>query len=147
MHLTERQLTDNSNVEASFLTGRLPSRPWQNYEELLVVRFLSKSPVDWRDILFMRATVAAGIRVWQPNAVVLDLRELPYAGGDTMASVLHECEFPQLPSNVARAVVVSDENRMAMVSLLENEMRTSSRSILFDSIEHAVIAVDDAMSK
>lgn len=147
MQLTERQLNNSSNVRVSFLTGGLPSRHWQNYEELLIVQFYSESPVDWRDMLFMSAMLAAGIRAWQPNAVILDLRKLYYTGGDSMASVVRECEDPNLGRDVALAVILSDICRPAMVSLFQRETKTSSEVVLCESLEEAVSAIDRALSK
>jgi hypothetical protein len=62
MKLVPRAFEDFRNVAVSFSTCRLESRPWQNYEELLVIRFASAKPVDWKDILFMDAMRLAGTR-------------------------------------------------------------------------------------
>src|SRR4051812_49247660 len=103
MKLVPRAFEDFRNVAVSFSTCRLASRPWQNYEELLVIHFASVQPVDWKDILLMDAMRMAAIRLWQPTAVMFDLIELYYEHGDQMDSLFRKSAADPFRNSVPTA--------------------------------------------
>jgi hypothetical protein len=147
MKLTPCGFEDFSNVAVSFYTSRLESRPWQNYEELLIIHFASTQRVGWKDIGFMDAMKLAGIRLWQPRAVIFDFTGLYYEWGDEMDSLFRKSAADPWGEAVPKAAVVSAENRAGLTSLLRQEMGIDPETVLFNSLEQAVAAVERLVGK
>jgi hypothetical protein len=147
MKLTERKFQDRSNVVVLFSTSRLESRPWQNYEELLVIRFASTQPVNWKDIRFMDAMKLAGIRLWVPRALIFDFTELCYEWGDEMDSLFRKSAADPSNESLPKAAVVSAKNRAGLTSLLRQEMGIDPETVLFNSLDEAVAAVERLLAK
>lgn len=133
--LAPLSLRDLSTASCAFAKCPLPS---QDYALCLVVAFegeAGNSHEHAGTFLYMLGMIAAGIAVWSPSALVLDLRKLKYAWGDTMAQVLGSSVLPT-------TVVTSALNREGLTSLVEQEMFAKAGDWLFESLADAVAGCD-----
>ena len=88
MELKQCDFSDLSKAKYTFSICSLPYFP---NSRCLVVAFsgiAANSREYFGTFAFMRAILAAGLAGWVPKAVVVDLRELEYAWGDGMISVV-----------------------------------------------------------
>lgn len=129
-------LFEETAATYAFARCRLPSQP---YAECLIVSFEGDADSQDRGFsyAFMNGMIAAGVGLWRPSAVVLDLSKYAYTWGDEMAQLL-----VRVPEPVA--VVVSDLNRVGMTSLIEDELGGDQKAAdwLFDTLAGAVAACD-----
>ena len=151
MKLTEQKYADVSDVKVSFFTSRLECHPWENHDDLLVISYKSQSDVNSRDLCFMDAMRLSASVVWRPAAIILDFRELFYKWGDTM-EYLFQTPYPSTElqkifegdskTPFPIVAVISDKCRSGMTSLVRQEMASDPSTILFETIEEAVAAIE-----
>ena len=106
----------------------------------------------------MRAVAAAGLEAWEPSALIFDFSELDYVWGDMLQGVLGagrgKVHWVHLVSSesisegfdfkngdLPTLVVVSDRCRIAVRSLIEQEMSEDPEKWMFDSLEAAISAM------
>lgn len=149
MKIVQQTLEGISDVKTSFFTGVIdvPAK-----DKLLVIVFESNSPVTREDITYMNAMKLAGSEIWSPSAIILDLRKLHYGAGDTMA-FLFKSPYPPVQSQLQKIfegeqkrsfqiiAVISDACRKGMTSLVSLEMSMNPSTLLFESIEEAIGAI------
>lgn len=149
MEITPQSFEAYSGVQVSFYTAKPTFRP-KLYDVLLIIAFSSQHQVESNDLSFMNAMKLAGAELWRPSAIILDLRELHYVWGDTMA-YLFQNPYPP-PSSEAQKIlgggwvcpvlaIVSDACREGLTSLVQQEMLKDPSKLLFNSLEEAAAAV------
>jgi hypothetical protein len=116
-----------------------------SYEEILLVRFtgvcgVGSSGAD--DAIFMRSVVVGALDAWSPFGLILDLRHLDYQWGDEMTGVLcggdRHCGVSQLPTTV----LVSNQCRTGLTSLVAQEMGEDPAHWLFDDLNSAAAELE-----
>jgi hypothetical protein len=141
MELKRVSLEELSRIEYSLYTGVRAN----THQEILLARFtgvcgIGSSGSD--DAIFMRAIVVAALDAWSPFGLILDLRQLDYQWGDEMTSVLcggdRYLGVPRLPTTV----IVSNQCRTGLTSLVEQEMGEDPAHWLFDDFDAAAAALE-----
>jgi hypothetical protein len=141
MKLKPRTLTERSGLQCEYLTY---SYPHLESCDVLVVRFtgdcgLGSGSDD--DCRFMSAMISAGLKVFSPIALVLDLTGLGYEWGDLMSNVLLAGSKYYVIADLPTAVIASERNREGLTSLVIQEMRSNPTEWLFESLDQALDAV------
>lgn len=149
MKLTERNLSDLSDLQYRILTCPLPSR---SQVDAVVVAFEG----DYRfggsgnpDAHFMAVIIEAALMAWGSSALVVDLRKLTYEWGDAIAWAVFRRKRGFIPSSAMKptlptAVIVSEHNRERLTSLIVQFLLDKEPSKwLFDTLEEAMNAVEE----
>src|SRR5437868_857548 len=82
MEITPCSFTNRRHAKVTYGKSRLPSIP---FYDALIVAFeghAGNSRKYHGTYAYMEAMTAAGVAVWRPKGVVLDLRKLAYEWGD-----------------------------------------------------------------
>ena len=142
MHLRPLDIRSGVSIEFSYSESLLPSPP---HMQVLVVRFTGSCQIGSActpNAVYMDAMIRAGIAVWSPAAVVLDLRELVYEWGDMMVRPLAAGSDYYVDGDLPLAAIVSDLNREGLTSLVAKEMQADPATLLFASLEDAIQHLD-----
>jgi hypothetical protein len=133
-----------SEIEYNLYLAERPS----SYQEIMLVRFTGVSGIGSRgtdDAVFMRTVLVAALDAWSPFGLVLDLSHLDYRWGDDMTGVLcggdQYCAVSRLPTTV----IVSNQCRTGLTSLVAQEMGEDPAHWLFDDLESALVELEIKM--
>jgi len=146
MDLIKLDLNDLSSVKCEFYKTDMP---FNQRSEVLVVKFIGECGFGSQsndDAVYMSAMIAAGFMAWHPFGLILDLSELKYEWGDMMDRVISppyhligSCEDDIYPF----ALIISDINRKGLTSLIKEEMMEEPKDFLFETLDEALIRVDE----
>jgi hypothetical protein len=161
MDLKPCRLNDLSDATYTYSCGTLPRTA---YKVLIVTASgvaANQRPHagTYRSI---SAAIMAALEAWEPDALVLDFRELEYKWGDGMQETLRAGErwhqpriaasrlFATLgvtrPGRFYTTIVASPKNREGLTSLLRQEMREDPARWLFDTVDGCLAALDERLS-
>jgi hypothetical protein len=139
--LKERKLEELSNLRYRIYTYPLEE---ESYPEAVMVAFEGEYGIGSKgngDAVFMRAVIMMALEAWQPQALVIDLREMTYVWGDYIVTAIAAGQGRYFDMPFPTAIVVSDRNRQGLTSLISDEMDADPSQWLFDTLEEAVRAV------
>ena len=152
--MNARKLNDRTKVSVDFFTDRIASRPWQNYEELLVVKVDCAGEVESHDIVYIVGMLRAAKEIFSPMGVIIDFSSCNYQWGDWMTWAFSvfverggELEAIFGGNPVKEVAIVSEINRKAFESLLRMEMNKDPQMYLRDNYEEALSLLLERMEK
>lgn len=152
--MNQRFLNENIRVKIDFFTDKIPSRQWQNYEELLVVKVVSSEDIDWREVKYINALLRVADTVFAAKAIIVDFSECCYSFGDGLSELFNyeEClivpENDQMVSKSERKIVVaitSASNRNAFESLFKDVVCKDPKRFLSVSISEAIDLIEASL--
>lgn len=85
---------------------------------------------------FMHAMIGNGFTACNPAALILDLAELKYEPDDRMCKLIDQ--------KIVTKILVSDQNRQALTSLVSGILFLNPQAELFSSLPEALSACDTA---
>lgn len=88
---------------------------------------------------YMHAMIGTGFAACNPATLLLDLRGLKYDSGDDMCRILDQ--------RLIAKVVISDLNRTGLTNLVSSKLFLDAKKELFESLEGALHACDEAYRK
>lgn len=136
IELTTLRLDTQASIECRLACCPLPS---YSVETCLVVSFvgtIDDTSSYTGGYSYMHAMIGAGFAACNPATLILDLRELEYESGDSMNRVLDQ--------RIIAKVVVSDLNRNGLTQLVRSVLFLDPQTVLFESVQDAVLACDSA---
>lgn len=147
MKITPCKLEDWSKATYRFALVDLPFRA---YAKALIISFTGDANSTREAVgtcRFMDAIIAAGTAAWQPDGLVLDLREIKYRWGDDLGQTIGDAGLIHGGRYLPSVIVTSDLNREGLTSLFTGELRSDPKEHLFDTLEEAVAHLDKIVSE
>lgn len=137
----EIALTPIKNDTQQSIECRLASCPLPSFpkETCLVAEF--KGTIDNTSghkgsYSYMHAMIGAGFAACNPATLLLDLRGLNYDSGDDMCRILDQ--------RLIAKVIISNLNRTGLTNLVGSKLFLTPKNELFESLEDALHACDEA---
>jgi hypothetical protein len=161
MEVTPRRLEELSDAKCTYASGTLPRT---GYKVLIVTisGVAANQQPHAGTYQHISAAIMAGTEAWEPDALVLDFRNLEYSWGDGMQETLragerwHQTRLAAVqlsnllgtprPVHFCTAIIASARCRDGLTSLLRDEMREDPERWLFDSLDACVEPLDHRLA-
>jgi uncharacterized protein len=158
MDLQPQKIEDISDATCAYATGTLDG----SGHKLLVIVFRGTAATSREHIRtfdFMNASILAGLEAFEPDALILDFRDLAYTWGDQMHGTLRQAASwaqakfgPRLlfntlfagdgPESFPTAIISSEKCHEGLWSLVQDEMNDEPSRWIFPSLEAAAETLD-----
>ena len=142
MNLTAHSFEELSNLKYKIHSCQFVRQP---QSRALVISFEGVYGIGSdgnNDARLMAAIVTAALTAWRSRGLILDLRGMHYQWGDAILDAIDAGKINYAYAPFPTAILASDVNRKALVSLMQAEDR-ETREWVFDTLEEALAAVEE----
>ena len=139
--LLENTATKPATIDCKYFT------PKEELIDVLIIAFFGKYPegsLEHKHATYISKKVIAGVIDFNPDAVILDYRELEYSGGKAILDVFETISFLKDSENSKNdlsfpvMVLVSEKSKNGIVSLLLCPDKTNLPDWISEDIDTAI---------